>query len=327
MRVGVTGAAGHVGTSICNALIQSGYEVNALVFRDIASLKNLPVQLIYGNILDKKSLASFMRGCNYIIHAAAAFSFSKTFDQYVYDVNVVGTRNVLESARENGIKRVVYISSIQVYSTNHSGSINESCQFVQDGESIYDTSKRDGHILTKEASNNRIETIIVCPTSVFGPPDSKPSRIGRAMIDLYQGKFPAVFRGGFDFVDVRDVALGTIKAMEMGKNGESYILGGKYATLKEFADIVQKIRGKRRKIIELPTWLPYLILPFIKYYAKLTKTQPLFEKSYIDILKQGNKGINSEKAYKELGYRTRDMKHTIQDTLQYFQTEGKKLVE
>ncbi len=323
MRVGVTGAAGHVGTSICEALIQSGYEVNALVFRDISSLQNLPVRLIYGNILDKKSLATFMRDSDYVIHAAAAFSFTKSFDQYVYDVNVVGTKNVLDSARENGVKRVVYVSSIQVFSNKYSNVINENCHFVEDGDSIYNTSKRDGHILTIKATNTGIETVIVCPTSVLGPPDSKPSRIGRAMIDLYKGKFPAVFKGGFDFVDVRDVAFGIIKAMKIGKNGESYILGGKYATLKEFADIVQKVSGKRLKIKVLPTWFPYLILPFIQCYALLTKTQPLFEKSYIDILKQGNKGVSSEKAFIELGYSPRDFKNSIQDTIEYFRKTGK----
>ncbi|MCO6460361.1 MAG: NAD-dependent epimerase/dehydratase family protein [Saprospiraceae bacterium] len=324
MKIGVTGAAGHIGTAICHELVRQGHEVNALVFRDNSSLKDLPVKYFSGDISDKKSLTNWAKHCEYIIHAAAGFGLAKNQDPRLFQLNVTGTQNVIDVAIEYSIKRLVYISSIVVFSSHPQNiMMDESREFVRDGSFDYWITKRDAHLLVKDSSKKGLDIVIVCPTSVIGPPDKKPSKIGNALINIYQRKIPFIFEGGFDFTDVRDVAFGIVGALLDGHSGETYILGGHYHTIKEFADMVLKIKGSWRRAIRLPYQIVYAALPFVSLYAGITHTQPLYEAGYIDTLRHSNKFISSEKARRHFGYLSRPLEETIYDTILYFKNSGK----
>lgn len=323
MNIGVTGAAGHIGAAVCHTLIQMGHEVTALVRQDKNAIQHLPIIFCQGNITEPHTLQDFMANCEVVIHTAATIDLGYNFDPKLYDINVKGTENVLRCAKEAGVKRVIHVSSIHAYNQHPQHEVlDEGRSFVTAPCVYYDITKREGHIAALKAATQGLEVVVVCPTSVIGPPDHKPSKMGKAIIDIYNGAIPAVFKGGFDFVDVRDVAKGIVSAVKNGKNGESYILSGQYQSIKALADGVLKIKGSRKQLREIPLAVAHLALPFIKVYASLTKQRPLYDKPYLDILQDGNAHISASKAAQDLGYNSRPLEETITDTIHWFKQHG-----
>lgn len=324
MRVAVTGAAGHIGSAVCRELLNHGHEVVAMVYNDHSAIQDLPVSIVKGNVLDRESLKELIGQCDVVIHTAGMIELGYRFIQRVYDTNVVGTKNILEIGKESGVKKIIHFSSIHAF--NHQPydiPIDELRQFVTEKSVFYDQTKRDGHILAQEAAKNGQNVVIICPTSAVGPPDHKPSKLGKAVIDIYKGSIPAIVKGGFDFADVRDMANGAVSAMEKGRSGETYILGGRYYSIKQFSDLVLEAKGTKKRLIELPLFVANIGLPFVKSYAYLAKKTPLYDKAYIDILQDGNKQTLSMKAGEELGYSVRELGETLEDTVKWFRTIGK----
>lgn len=324
MKIGITGAAGHLGATICRTLIDKGYEVVAFVHNDMEALKDLPIRIIRGDILDRNSLTSFIAECDAVIHAAGSIELSYKFEKKTYDINVLGTKNILEIAKEVKTLKLVYISSVHVFRQKpYDIQLDETRPFVSDDSVFYDQTKRDAHILAQEAAENGQDVVVVCPSAIIGPNDYKPSKLGKAIVDIYKGKFPALFKGGFDFVDVRDIAEGTIAALEKGRSGETYILSGKYYTLKELSNFVFEAKGVNKKLMALPLTLAYAGLPIIKTIAYITNKPPLYDKLYVDVLKDGNRETSSIKAQEELGYSPRTLKETLHDTINWLKSQHK----
>lgn len=323
MVVGVTGATGHLGTALCESLIDNGHQVRALVNKDKSISNKVPVASIEGNILDKPSLLRFMEGCDVVIHTAAVIDLGHNNDPRLYDVNVIGTENILKCAKEAKVKKVIHVSSIHAYAQiSKDTPIDEESQYVSDNSLFYDQTKRDSQIVAELAAKAGQDVVIVCPTSILGTPDYRPSRVGKAILDIYKGVIPAIIQGGFNFVDVRDVAEGIIKAMEKGRTGESYILGGDYYTLKQIASIILKLKGSKKDIKEIPVPFAYIGLPIVQLIANLFNREPIYERNYLNIIKKGSKFINSAKAKRELGYQSRPIETTLEDTISWFKKSG-----
>ncbi|MBW7867023.1 MAG: NAD-dependent epimerase/dehydratase family protein [Brumimicrobium sp.] len=320
MIVGVTGATGYIGYSICVELLKQNYEVIALIYDEKPEIAELPIKKIKGNILDSSTLIPFVEQCEVIIHAAGIIKLCYGFDQQLYDINVKGTFNLLEMAQKANVRRVLYLSSIHVYKQHpYHEELNEKREFVFQNSVYYDQTKKEGHELCiKLAKEGKLETVVLCPTSVIGPPDFLPSKAGKGILDIANGKVPAVVKGGFNFVDVRDVAQAVVSAISLGRSGETYILGGEYATIKQMADLVLEAKGKKKRLRTVPIALAYLGVPLVKMYAKLTKTEPIYDKLYLDILNDGNTQISSEKSKKELNFNPRPLKTTIFDAINWF---------
>ncbi len=324
MKVAVTGAAGHIGSVVCRELINQGNEVVALVYNDVNALKDLPITIVKGNVLDKPSLVQLLEGCDAVIHTAGVIDLSYKPSRKLHEINVIGTQNVLEVSKELQIDKIVHFSSIHAFSHKpYDQPIDENRKFVDEKSIYYDQTKRDGHLLAIEAAKNGQNVVVVCPTSAVGPYDYKPSKLGKAILDIYKGNVPAIVKGGFDFADVRDMAIGTVSALKKGRSGETYILGGKYYSIKEFSDLVLKAKGSKKRLIELPLFVAYIGLPFIKLYSLLRKEPPLYDKTYIDILQDGNKLTLSTKAETELDYKVRDLEVTLVDTMEWFKAKNK----
>ncbi len=324
MKIAVTGASGHIGSNICRELMERGYEVVALVYDDKEAIEGLDIEIVKGNVLDRESLKNLMNDCYGVIHAAGQITLGYKFNQRMYDVNVVGTKNVLEIAKECNVKRIVQFSSVHAYSQKpHDKPVTDQSRFINDGESIYyDQTKRDGHLLALEAAKNGQEVMVVCPTAVLGAPDHKISKLGQAIIDIVKGNVPASVKGGFDFVDVKDVAIGAILAIEKGIPGHSYILGNEYHSIQSFGNLTLEASGSKKRLIQLPIFLAYVGLPFIQLYSATTKRPPLYDKAYIDVLLDGNEVTSSDRAKEELGYAPRPMKETLVETVQWFKSRG-----
>lgn len=323
-KVAVTGASGQIGSALCRELVRQGYEVNALVRNDCPAINGLPLKVCSGNVLDKDSLIRLMDECNVVIHTAANIELGYRFSQSLYNVNVTGAKNVLEAAEECGVQKVLLFSSVHVFDQKPSERIlDESRNFVGNNSVFYDQTKREAHLLGMSAAEAGQDVVILCPTSVVGPPDFKYSHIGKAVYDIYTGRVPAVVKGGFDFVDLRDVVQASIKAIHHGRSGEAYILGGKYHTVKEFADLIYAHKELERRMTELPASVAIAALPVVKFWTRLTGKDPFYDKVYIDILQDGNRYISSEKAKKELRFSPRPLSETLEDLIAWFIEQGK----
>ncbi len=321
--IAITGSAGHLASTVIPLLITKGYRVRALVYKQEPNTGLPALETVRGSLSDISSLNNLVRDCDAVIHCAARISLNSNRDASVYDTNVNGTMNIFNSAREAGVKRFIHLSSIHAYNHNTAdGLLNEESEFCSGNAPRYDQSKRDAQQFVLQHSSDQMEVVVLNPTAVIGPFDSKPSLIGKAIMDIYNRKIPMLINGGFDFCDVRDVASAMVYAIDKGRSGHSYLLGGKWHSLEEVKKIIMNIRGDHGRVLVLPAWAGYLGLPFILLMAALMRQQPLYTKESIYTMTHGNKRISSLKAEKELDYQCRPLNETISDSISWFKQEG-----
>lgn len=324
MKVAITGATGHIGGVIVRELLHRGHIVKALVRgHDTKSLDGLAIEKIQGNLDDTTALKHLMESCDTLIHAAALISIDGGMKGLVHQTNVEGTRHVMEAAKSCGIKRVIHISSVHAYTQHPLDEImDEHRAPAGDNTFAYDRSKRDGQALALSYASADMEVLVVNPTSVVGPFDFKPSKLGQAIINMSTGKLPFVFKGGFDFCDGRDVAHAVANALTMGRSGEAYLLGGGWHSLSEFGQILSEVSANNKKPMALPTILGWIGLPFIHAFARLTKSEPLYTNEALVAVAEGNRHINCTKAKTELHYTSRPLRESLRDTCLWFSENG-----
>jgi len=317
MKIAITGASGHVGANLCRTLLEKKHSVKVLVNKFSKSIDSLNLEKVQGNLLDPDSLKKLADGSEIFIHLAASISINGNQD--VFDTNVKGTQNVINVCRDSGIKRLIHFSSIHALVHDPLDEIlDETSPLAIRDHIIYNRSKALAEQAIQQAAAGGLDVVVINPTSVMGPNDFKPSLIGQAILQLYQGKIPALVPGGYDWVDVRDVVSGTIKAIEKGRTGESYLLSGHYLSLPDLYEMLLELRGNGKKLPLIPFWLAKTGVPFLKLWAMITRSNPLYTSESIEILKTAHKNISSEKASKEFGYSSRPFKETLQDTIEWF---------
>ncbi|TSJ44791.1 NAD-dependent epimerase/dehydratase family protein [Fluviicola chungangensis] len=318
MKVAITGGNGHIGNAIIEELIRRNYSIKALAHSKSDFLESRNIAIVKGSIEDENSLRELMKDCDYLIHCAAIISITGDPHGQVQNINVNGVENILKTAKESKLKRIVHLSSVHAY--NHlpiDEPMNETRPFVPDSAYSYDKSKRDGQLIARKYFESGLPVIIVNPTCVFGPPNYARCKQNSAFISMAKRRIPFVFKGGYDWVDVRDIANSICNALTQGQLGESYILGGRYYTLKDLSRVVAKVSGKRIPCFEIPIGLVKSFLPFIKVYYRLMKQDPSVTRESIEILEFGNKHIDSEKAKKDLGHNPRPVDETMKDLLSW----------
>lgn len=324
MKVALTGASGHLGAALLQELCKRNIPVKALIRDDdTRSCNDLPVEIVKGDLLHPGSLASLMQGCDTVIHCAALISVNGDPKGLVQLTNVEGTRSVIENALQAGIKRCIHISSIHTFQQRPSmGILDESREPINEKGFAYERSKLAGQQIALEANRKGMEVLVMHPTSIVGPYDHKPSLMGKALIDMYTGKLPFIFNGGFDFCDCRDVANAITNSISMGRPGEAYLLGGKWHSLKQLAGILSKLSGKKINMIALPAFVAKAGLPVVKLLALLQKKEPLYTEEALDALFNGNHCISSAKAMNELNYSVRPFEETLSDTFHWFKNKS-----
>lgn len=320
----VTGACGHIGANLVRALIDSGRPVRSLVHMHQRGMDGLATELVKGNILDPESLSAAFRDAGVVYHLAACISLSMKGWPQLEKINVLGTRNVVEACLRAGVKRLVHFSSIHALQQeplsvpmDESRPLSEAPDFPP-----YDRSKALGEIEVRRGIEKGLDAVIVNPTAIVGPHDYAPSYLGQGILDMAQHKMPALVTGGFDWVDVRDVARGAVAAGEKGTAGERYILSGHWLPLKGLADMISEITGTPPPRFTLPLWLVRLGVPFVAIAGKLKGKSPLYTRFSLRAL-ESNRNMSHEKASRELGYRPRPFRETIADTLQWFRDNGR----
>src|SRR5579864_8448041 len=252
----LTGATGFVGSHVARALAQQGAALRLLV-RPNSNKKNLDdlkADLVTGDLRDPISLEKGIAGCDVVFHVAADYRLWLRDPQEMYRSNVNGTRAILEAARQNGVRRVVYTSSVATmgFTANGHPANEDSPVALADMIGHYKRSKFMAEQLALEAGRSGLHVVTVNPTTPVGEHDIKPTPTGRIVVDFLKRKFPAYVETGLNLVDATECARGHIVALEKGKSGERYILGGENLTLKQILDKLGKITGLPSPKIKLP---------------------------------------------------------------------------
>ncbi len=324
MKIALTGAAGRIGNVLVRKLLDAGHDLRVLVRRQDRSLAGLPLERVPGDLLDPAAVARLTEDCEVLYHLAAVVSIQGGLNGAVHRTNVDGTRLVLETARQRGVRRVVYFSTFHVFSGVPADQpLDETRPLDSQTRMAYTCTKAEAQETALAFSrNNDLEVIALCPTGVLGPFDYAPSPAGQMLLDFYRGKIPVLVPGGVDWVDVRDVADAAVAALHRGRSGEAYILSGRYASVAELARIIGRVTGRPMPRFTAPEWLLRAGLPFAAGYARLTGTRPLYTRESIDTLRDGAKIVSCDKARRELGYSTRPLEDTIADAYAWFEQNG-----
>jgi dihydroflavonol-4-reductase len=321
-RVAVTGGTGFLGHHLCVALTAAGAEVTALVrvFSDTSRLKTLGVRCQVAPLDEPVLLSEACRGRDLLFHLAGAVDFNNDWDQ-CRRVNVQGTANVLRAAAGAGVRRIVHASSIvAVGATPRPVRLDESSPWTLGGAAVpYVTTKREGEELAL-ACREGPEVVVVNPASVIGPDDFSGSEFGVMCRRFWQGRIPLVFGGGNNFVDVRDVAAGMLRAAERGRPGERYILGGTNRSYTAFDSELARLARRPIPRFRLPTALARVGAAIGDRLKKKQSKRPLLTSAQARLL-----GLffyyDCGKARRELGYEGRPLRETLADTYRFWMAE------
>ena len=315
----VTGAAGHIGNVLVRELLLEGRQVRALILpgEDTSSLEGLDIEFVEGNVLDRLSLDQAMKEIDTVFHLAGVISIMPGQNDWMWKVNVEGTKNVLRASKKAGVARLVYTSSIHALSRDWEGKIDERVPFDPDNPvGGYDRTKAAASLVALDAVKDGLDIVIVCPTGVIGPHDYCGSEMGNLLTGWLRRKLHFLIKGAYDFVDVRDVARGHILACDHGRTGEVYILSGRQIKVLELKKLVQDVLGYRIVSVTVPMWMAKIGAKFMPMYYRLTKKTPKFTDYSLKTL-QSNSNISSEKSRRELGYKPRPLAATIKDTVRW----------
>ncbi|MCS6293997.1 MAG: NAD-dependent epimerase/dehydratase family protein [Nitrospira sp.] len=262
MKALVTGATGFVGAAVVRALIKTGIEVRVLTRRDsdFSNLQQFKVDGAYGDLRDKESLRKALTGCQQLYHVAAHYALWARNPAIFYGVNVTGTKNLLEAARDIGTERIVYCSTIGAIGLPPDGGLGteETPVSLEQMAGHYKRSKYLAEQEVLKLAKQGLPVVIVNPSAPVGEGDVKPTPTGQMIVEFMKGRMPAYIETGMNIVDVDDVAAGHLLAMQKGRIGERYILGTKNLMLREVFEILSRLTGVKMPSVKLPR---ELILP------------------------------------------------------------------
>ena len=325
MKIGVTGSSGLVGFNFCVEALKNNDSLNILIREDTDYLKQIDAKVYYGDLNDIKVLDKFCEGCDVIIHSAAMISIGLDSYDEVYEVNYLGTKNLLESSKKMKVKKFIYISSINAFNKNPvTEKLDETRELVKRGNA-YDMTKAMGQELVMNTDG--IEKVSINPTSILGRYDFKPSRLGKVIKTLYAGKLPFLVNGGLDVIDVEDLSKAIYSSIRNGRDGETYIISGKWRSFKEINNCVQKRRDKKSFVIFFPKLFVEMNLPLLSLFPKsFLKRAADFNGKYfpglesltkesIENIINFPKNIDNSKAKNDLGLTISSLDKTVKDSI------------
>lgn len=309
-----------MGGNLVRRLLRGNYQIRALVHNNHSTLDGLEIEVVQGDILDPLSLDVFCKGLDVVFHLAGFISIGGDSMKQLYQINVEGTKNLVNACKKAGVKRFIHFSTIHAFETTPAGKIlNEKRKLATKSSSPYEYTKAIAEKWVIEQQSEGFDVIVLNPTAIIGPNDYKPSLLGELFIKVCEGNLPALVPGGYNWVDVRDVCDGAISAITKGEGGEHYILSGHWKSVVDFVKMISKENGKEFKKPVVPFWAAQLGLPFIWLFSKISGSKPLYTFESIKILKFGNLKISNAKARKVLGYGPRPLIESVRGTLDWLQ--------
>jgi dihydroflavonol-4-reductase len=323
MKYLITGASGHVGKCLVDTLLKQKASIRVLVLPgEVYPYKG--VEIIYGDVTKKETLIPFFANEDkedlILIHLAAIISIYKKGNPRVRLVNVVGTQNVMDLALANHVKKIIHVSSVHALSEGDRDHLlkEQTIFYPERVNGQYAKSKAEANNYVMSLIQNGLPAIIVHPSGIIGPYDDGHSHLVALLKEYYNGKLTSIVKGGYDFVDVRDVVDGILKAIDKGRVGECYILSNRYYSIREIINIASKITGKKPIKRVLPSWFVKIFAPIAEIWYKIRKKTPLFTKYAISTINNKDR-FSHEKANRELGYSNRNIEDTIKDSYDYLQ--------
>jgi len=322
----VTGATGFVGSHVARVLAEQGADLRLLVRAksDPKNIEGLRADRVIGDLRDPASLEKAMAGCEVIFHVAADYRLWIRDPEQMYRSNVEGTRAILEAARKNGVRRVVYTSSVATmgFTANGHPADEDSPVSLDNMIGHYKRSKFMAEQLALDAGRSGTKVVIVNPTTPVGERDIKPTPTGRIVVDFLKKKFPAYVDTGLNLVDVTECARGHVAALEKGHSGERYILGGENLTLKQILDKLAAITGLPSPKVRVP----YVLALATGVADELVTGHILHRepRATIDAVRMGRKKmfVTSSKAERELGWQVLPVEGALRRAVEWFQSNG-----
>ncbi len=333
MKAFVTGATGFLGSHVARVLAEQGAELRVLVrpTSDLRNLDGLNADRVVGDLRDAASIEKALSGCDVVFHVAADYRLwvRGRDSNEMYRSNVEGTRSLLEAARKQGVLRVVYTSSVATMgftsgSSSKNGKIADEQSPVGIADMIghYKRSKFMAEQVAIDAARSGVDVVIVNPTTPIGERDIKPTPTGRIVLDFLKRKFPAYVETGLNLVDATECARGHVQALEKGRSGERYILGGENLTLKQILDRLGAITGLPSPSVKLPYFFAFATGVVDEMVTgRLLGREP---RATIDAVRMGRKMmfVSSAKAERELGWRTVPVEGALGRSVDWFRSNG-----
>jgi dihydroflavonol-4-reductase len=326
MKAFVTGATGFVGSHVARALAEQGAELR-LLMRPTSRTENiadLRAEVALGDLRDPETLRNTMTGCESVFHVAADYRIWVRDPDEMYRANVEGTKAIIAAARESGVRRIVYCSSVATMGFTKTGQVVDENTPVSVAEMVghYKRSKFLAEQMALEAGRSGGDVVVVNPTTPVGENDIKPTPTGRIIVDFLMRKFPAYVDTGLNLVDVKEVARGHILALEKARAGERYILGGENLTLKEILDKLSALTGLPSPSLRVPHAVAMTFAAFDQFFTGVVRNKE--PRATIDAVKMGRKKMfaSSAKAERELGYRAVPVESALRRAVEWFQAHG-----
>ena len=322
----VTGATGFVGSHVARVLAEQGADLRLLV-RSSSNLKNirgLKAEQVVGDLRDPVTLEKAMAGCDVVFHVAADYRLWIPDPEQMYRANVEGTRAILQATRKNRVRRVVYTSSVATvgFTSNGRPADENSPVSLENMIGHYKRSKFMAEQVAMQAARSGMDVVVVNPTTPVGEQDIKPTPTGRIIVDFLKKKFPAYVDTGLNLVDVTECARGHVAALEKGRSGERYILGGENLTLKQILDKLAAITGLPSPKVRVP----YAVALATGVVDEMVTGHILRREPRvtIDAVRMGRKKmfVSSAKAGRELGWKTVPVDDALRRAVEWFQANG-----
>ncbi len=327
-KILITGATGFVGAALVRKLLLQGRNIRITVRSESVhkNISGLPLEHVQADIRSRDDLDRAMDGCSQVYHVAGLYRSWMRDYAMLRQINVEGTRNVLEAARAAGVKKIVHTSSIAALGMTADGSpADENTAFnLQHLMLPYEQSKYEAELVVREYLNKGLPVVIVRPALVMGPGDFYPTPSGKIVLDMLHGRVPCYFDGGIDIVDVDDVAEGHILAMELAEPGETFNLGcqGNFTAMGDLFRLIARIGGVSAPFLRMPVSLTLgyaRTLTFIADY--ITHREPLATPANIRILALKRR-VDFSKALRVLGIPQTRIQDVVARTIDWYKKEG-----
>jgi dihydroflavonol-4-reductase len=323
-RVLVTGASGFVGSAVARALGRRGDDVRVLMRASSprTNIEGEDFEIAEGDMRDRHSMRAAMDGIRYVFHVAADYRLWARDPDEIVRNNLEGTRAVMEAARDTGVERIVYTSSVAALKPVHGTAVDESSRHtVETVIGAYKKSKLVAERLVERMVDEGLPAVIVAPSTPIGPRDVKPTPTGRIIVQAASGGMPAFVDTGLNLVHVDDVAEGHLLALASGRIGENYILGGEDVRLRDMLALIAPLVGRKPPRLQLPRAPLYPLAYGAEFAARFTGRAPMLTVDALNMSRY-HMFFSSKKAQAELGFRARPYQRAIEDAVAWFRTAG-----
>ncbi|MYE24925.1 MAG: NAD-dependent epimerase/dehydratase family protein [Gammaproteobacteria bacterium] len=321
----ITGASGHIGGVLARMLVHrfGPGQVRAIHRGRRGTAADLGIGWVHGELQDAESLNAAFKGAEVVYHLAALISLHGDRAEEFHRTNVLGTRNVVAAALAAGVRRLVHVSSIHAYDQEPADEVlDESRGPAHDPHDPYGLSKAAGEVEVRRGIEKGLDAVIVNPTSVIGPYDAGPSHMGQLFLDLYRRRIPALVAGGYDWVDVRDVASATMAAETQARCGENHLVSGHWQTMGKLAELAEQATGVASPRLRFPVSLAQLWAPCQVFLDRRRGRRPLYTPMAVRVMAAGNRRVSNAKARQTLGLNPRPLAETVNDTYRWFDEHG-----